>query len=440
MTCFDEKLNNDRLNENRLKAAVNASAAPVPEEFIRNTERMIDRLPRKERYIVKTKLSAGLVLAILLCLLAVTAVAAVLLTGPELVEQEVLPMALENDTGAVNDTFTNEELKQIVALAEENGISLSASILRALEKGEGYWEEEVIMSLAKSQFGPYPGQWTLEEQWWFEEVIVTIGYKDYNRCRIPGAGETPIEGELTYEEAYAKAKAHIATQGYDASLLDDRTRYALWRSYYADQTSDGSILEPWWYFWFEPLDMDLPEFILEMDVKGNLTAFTHKPGLSEALASGTATFYELYDLYYNKYGTFADWTPEIFVSFKEAVDTIDAGKYEHYKVVQAFQATEFILPPEGALTGSQASDLAMAAVNRPDTNPGGAACILDGHRAIWKIMLYENSEAAWKVEVDCMTGEVLNVQPRSETGGTWQFYVPMSVEITIPTPNPEGNG
>ena len=420
--------------DKRLKAAVQASAAPVPEDFLRTTEQMIDRLPRKERIIVRNKLSFGLALAIILCMLTLTAVAAVLLTSQELVEQEVLPMALENDTSTINDTFTNEELQRIVALAEENGIALSSRIMTALEKGEGYWEEEVIMSLAKAQFGPYPGQWTLEEQYWFEEMVVAVGFKEYNRCHIPG------EGEMSYEEAYAKAKGHIEVQGYDASLLDDRTKYALWRSCYADPDDETGGVHIWWYFWFEPMDADLPEFILYMDASGGLTDFQDRPGLSETLASGTATFYELYDLYYTQHGTFADWSPEVFVAFREDLQFIDSSKYQHYPAVLAFQATTFILPPEGALTAEQASELAMQAVNRPDTAPGGAACLLDNGRAIWKIMLYEDSVASWKIEVDCMTGEVLNIHPASETGGTWQFYVPMSVEVTIPTPNPDGNG
>ena len=419
--------------DERLKAAVTASAAPVPEDFLQTTAQMIEHLPRKERIIVRNKLSFGLVLAIILCMLTLTAVAAVLLTGQELVETEVLPMALENDTSTINDTFTNEELAHIVALAEENGIKLSDRILRALEKGEGYWEEEVIMSLAKSQFGPYPGQWTLEEQYWFEETVVAIGFKDYNRCHIP------TEGEMSYEEAYTKAKGHIESQGYDISHLDDRTKYALWRSCYADP-DDANIVHIWWNFWFEPLDADLPEFDLNMDASGGLTAFRHQPGLSEALASGTASFYELYDMYYAQCGTFADWSPEIFVAFQEDLQSIDADDYHHYKAVLAFKASTFILPPEGSLTAEQAYDLALQAVSRPDTTPGGAACLLDDGRAIWKIMLYEKGVASWKVEVDCMTGKVLNVHPASEHGGAWQFYVPMSVEVTIPTPNPEGLG
>ena len=99
----------------------------------------------------------------------------------------------------VNTAFSNEELQHIVALAEENGITLSDNIFRALENGEGYWEEEVIMSLAKAQFGPQPGQWTIEQQYWFGEMDVAIGFVDVNHNCLPG------EGDLTYEEAYARA-------------------------------------------------------------------------------------------------------------------------------------------------------------------------------------------------------------------------------------------
>lgn len=42
------------------------------------------------------------------------------------------------------------------------------------------------MAYAKSLFGPYPGQWTLEQQCWFEDAVVAIGYKDYNAARVPG--------------------------------------------------------------------------------------------------------------------------------------------------------------------------------------------------------------------------------------------------------------
>lgn len=604
MTRIDEMLSDEQL-----KAAVNASAASVPEDFIWNTERMIDHLPRKERYIVRSKLSVGLVLTIILCMLTVTAVAAVLLTGWELVEQEVLPMALENDSahapllftneelqyiaalaeengvtlsedtmlalkngldmqerdailqlayddfgpdpmlwtleeqywfhealvqlgvqkvndhllpgegdlteaealakafeyvtaqpderkaylndpaaytlhrsyqmsyhtdgspaGAmwrfgfmekegvshyevlmdstgeriavrwedmseyeVNSKFSNDELARIVALAEENGITLSDNILRALEKGEGYWEEEVIMSLAKAQFGPYPGQWTLEEQYWFEETMVSIGFKDYNQCRVPGA--SGAEGELTYEEAYAKAKNYIIAHGWesDTSALDDREKYGLWRSYNAVHDEDGNILEPDWYFWFEPKDVNLPEYIVELDKSGNLTNLGHTAGLEERLAAGEIASYEVQDVFTTVYGSVPDWSPEVFVAYADALRR--AGSSNSYT------DTNYILPPEGALTSEQAIEIAVQLIGGNEIRVGGAYCFEVDGRAVWKVTIASDSNRiSDMVEMDCMTGEILTVYETDPDGGAEQFYIPKSVWDAIPAPNPEGNG
>lgn len=608
----------DQLSEERLKSAVNASAAPVPESFIWNTEQMIDRLPRKERYIVRNKLSVGLVLTIILCMLTVTAVAAALLTGWELVEQEVLPMALENDSGSaapliftneelqyiaalaeengvtlgenvmlalengldvlekevfldlaysdfgpvpmqwtleeqywfgeamvklglqkqnphllpgegdlteeealrfalahatrqpdddrkaylsdpaaytlhrsyqmsynhidgtptspmwlfgflekdgpsyyqvlmdqqggyigvmwedtteyegVNAAFSHEELARIAALAEENGIVLKDSILRALEKGEGYWEEEVIMDLAKSQFGPYPGQWTLEEQYWFEETLITIGFQDYNQCRVPG------EGELTYEEACAKAIGYFMDEGWltDPSILEDRTKYSLWRSYLAERLEDGSSADPMWHFQFAPRDINLPTLSVTMDHRGEVDGIGRMPGLEEQLAAGTLRWYEVQDRFTDVYGSLPTWTPEVFVAYVDALGRSDLTNIS--KGTQAYLNTKYILPPEGALTSDQATEISLARLN-PDSSGeiriGGIYCFEVDGRALWKVTIALNSSRiSDMVELDCMTGEIVHMYKTDDEGGAVQFYVPKVVRDAIPTPNPEGNG
>lgn len=593
--------------DDQLRAAVNASAASVPEDFIRNTERMIDHLPRKERYFMRSKLSAGLVLAIILCMLAATAVAAVLLTGRELVEQEVLPMALENDSSSaapltftqeelqqiaalaeqngvtlsedtmlalkngltvlekeiildivyddlgpdpmlwtleeqywfyaamvqlgvmkvndhllpgegdlteaealakaieyvtaqpddrkaylsdpeaytlhrsykmayhqdgspseplwhfgfmqkngpsyyevlmdaqgnriavmwrdmtehanVNDKFSNAELASIVALAEENGITLSDDILSSLEKGEGYWEEEVIMSLAKAQFGPYPGQWTLEEQYWFEETVVSIGFKDYNQCRIPG------EGELTYEEAYAKAVQYLMDEGWltDPAILEDRTKYELWRSYLAVRHEDGTIDAPVWNFRFEPREINLPMLSVSMDHTGEMTGIGRMPGLDERLAAGEIASYEVQDMFTTVYGSVPGWPPEAFVKYADALRRVG--------ISNSYTKANYILPPEGALTSEQAIDIAVKLIGGEEIRVGGAYCFEVDGRAVWKVTIASDSNRiSDMVEMDCMTGEILTVYETDPDGSAVQFYIPKSVWEATPTPNPEGNG
>lgn len=595
--------------DEQLKAAVRASAAPVPEDFLWNTEQMINRLPRKERIIVRNKLSFGLILAIILCTLTLTAVAAVLLTSQELVETEVLPMAIDNDSGAmpsfteeeiqfiaalaekngvslsdttlqdmqdglmrlsydaaeemapnpfgpepmtwplaeqywfheamvqlgrektndhlipsegdltvdeaiaralelatrqpdeynrkeylkdpanytvtcsyqkaldvrgnplekawligfmekngpswtqvlmdgtggriavfwqdtteradVNTAFSNEELQHIVALAEENGITLSDNILRALENGEGYWEEEVIMSLAKAQFGPQPGQWTIEQQYWFGEMDVAIGFVDVNHNCLPG------EGDLTYEEAYARAVQLLQAEGWvdDPAWLEDRTQFALTRTFNMwEEYGD----EPMWYFYFDPRQIDLPLFTVLMTRSGEVESVGRRPGLSEQLENGMPAN-SVRDMFNHVYGN--DWSPEVYVAYVEALRKSDLSRAS--KAVQAYLATDYILPPEGALTSEEAIAIAAEHIGSESILSASTVCFqLDG-RAVWKAILdYDGLRPSDMVEMDALTGEILDAYPAKSPSTIVQYNVPRRVyeSPALGTPNPEGNG
>ncbi len=607
--------------DNRIKAAIRAEAAPVPEDFLWKTEQMIDRLPRKERIIVRNKLSVGLILTIILCMLTLTAVAAALLTGWELVQQEVLPMAVENDSGSapltftseqlqyiadlaarngvtlgentrlalengldiredelvrelaynafgpeplywsleeqywfheamvqlgvqktndhllpgkddltekeaialalehlsrqpdeydrknylddpdnytvtrsyqkandvhgnpvekawligfvekdgpswyqvlmdgegkrigvfwqdmtersdVNTTFSNEELARIVALAEDNGITLSDNILRALEMGEGYWEQEVIMALAKAQFGPIPGQWTIEEQYWFEEMMIAIGFKEVNCCRLPA------EGEMTYEDAYARAVALLQAEGWvdDPAWLDDRTLFDLHRTY---EVSEEFGDEPMWNFIFEPKQLDLPTLSVLMTATGEVEGIGRMPGLSEQLAAGMPAI-SVIDVFTDVYGSVPSWTPEVFVAYVEALRQSDLSRSSQN--VRLYLATEYILPPEGALTSEEAIAIAVQHLcgdSAASIRVGGAYCFrVDGGQpgsggARWKITIaLDNNRISDMVELDAMTGEILEAYKTDPDGNGIQFYIPRQVyEAPIPaTPEPPSFG
>ena len=73
---------------------------------------------------MKKRLSIGLVLALLLCLLTLGALAAALLSGQEIIEGHLVPMAQENEKNKPlgdEQVFTNAQLKQVLLLAEEGG-------------------------------------------------------------------------------------------------------------------------------------------------------------------------------------------------------------------------------------------------------------------------------------------------------------------------------
>ncbi len=138
--------------------------------------------------------------------------------GRKFIEQTVVPMARANDTAqGVCETFTNDELVAIRQALEESGMKC-ADLDDMIAAGEGDWEEEVIMSLARETFGSVFYQWTAEQKWWFEEQAVAIGYKEKNPMLAPG------EDDMTEQEAKAHAAQLLAGEfGVTLPTEDDET-------------------------------------------------------------------------------------------------------------------------------------------------------------------------------------------------------------------------
>ncbi|MBR2054707.1 MAG: hypothetical protein IJ968_07450 [Clostridia bacterium] len=116
---------------------------------------------------MKKKLSLGLILILILLLASLSALAVSLLTGQEVVEQNAVPLALGNDTDVrPTETFSHDELVQLVETAAENGITLdeNSHIMLALQNGEGYWEEEAIMAICREAFDGLYYEWTVEQR------------------------------------------------------------------------------------------------------------------------------------------------------------------------------------------------------------------------------------------------------------------------------------
>ena len=177
---------------------------------------------------VKKKLSAGLILAIVILLIAVTALAVALLSPKEVVEQVAVPMAQKNDRDwRVETDFTPDELAAFIRECNENGIDLDENdaIMKAFRNGQGYNEQEAIMAVCRTAFGGTYGEWTIAEQHWFQDVMVAIGWAEQNYVALPGPDD------LTEEEARARLIAAIREK-FGADLpLEDKTQYETSLSY-----------------------------------------------------------------------------------------------------------------------------------------------------------------------------------------------------------------
>lgn len=289
------------------------------------------------------------------------------------------------------------------------------------------------MSLAKAQFGPYPGQWTIEEQYWFEEMMIAIGFKEVNYCRLPA------EGEMTYEEAYARAVQLLQAEGWvdDPAWLDDRTLFSLTRTF---EISEEFGNEPMWYFYFEPQQIDLPTLSVLMTYQGEMESIGRMPGLSEQLENGIPAI-SVIDVFTDVYGSSPSWTPEVYIAYVDALRKSDLSRGS--TAVQAYLSTEYILPPEGALTGEEAIAIAKKYIGGEDIRTASTVCFqLDG-RPIWKVVLsYDGLRPSDMVEMDCLTGEILDVYQAETPGHSVQYYVPRRVyeSPTTVTPEPPSYG
>ena len=198
--------------------------------------------------VMKHKLKTGLVLALVLVLVSAVAVAAVLLSQREIVEQVAVPMAQENDTGVVaTQDYSPEQLAHLIQTLNENGFTLEENntLMQILKSGQGYNEEETIMEICRQAFGGNYGTWTLEQQDWFNSILTDIGYFDEHIPNLPG------EGNMTYEQAEAYAFAALKAEFGDSLDPSDRESYILDRGFWRGDED----IPAYWDFTLFPKDI-----------------------------------------------------------------------------------------------------------------------------------------------------------------------------------------
>lgn len=134
--------------------------------------------------------------------------------------------------------------------------------------------------------------------------------------------------------------------------------------------------------------------------------------------------------YLNTYGKWWDYSQELWLEYAAATR---AASPDSSSTAQAIAATEYILPPEGALSHEEAAAIAISTANpAAQARPLMPCFMLDG-RAVYKVILYvpgANSSTYDTVEMDALTGEVLGVYPflLVEAG---YLFVPNKVWVAV---------
>ena len=184
-------------------------------------------------YRAKRKLTVGWVVAVTLMLLTVTAVAAILLSGKDFVNQYLVPMSQQTE----DVKWTDEEMKQILMLAEENGVEITEDIREALESSDAVYKEELLRMFMKIDLGFYPATWPLEEQVWYDELLFKYGMKEEITRFMP------TEGEISEQEALDIAEKYVL-ENWSVDISEGQyTRYVQYMLSLDDES--GAVNKRW---------------------------------------------------------------------------------------------------------------------------------------------------------------------------------------------------
>ena len=183
-------------------------------------------------YKVKRKLTVGWVFALVLLLMTVTAVAAIMLSGKDFVNLFLAPMSSQTR----EDRWTEDELNQILALAEENGVEITDEIHAAMASDDPVYKEELLRLFMKIDLGFYPATWPLEEQAWYDELLVKYGLAE-KRTRF-----LPADGEIGQEEALGIARQYMLAHW----CVDvNQGEYTLYQQYMLSEDATGAPIKVW---------------------------------------------------------------------------------------------------------------------------------------------------------------------------------------------------
>lgn len=396
-------------------------------------DRIMDQIKGEKK--MKQRKPLALVIVLLLALGTVTAVAIELLTGTQIIEQMAVPLAQKNDTSTYRqESYTYEELVQLIQTLNENGITLDedSKIMQAVMNGQGYWEEEVLMAICREAFGGNFSTWSIEEKYWFDQMTVQIGFKEKNPYRVPGAGDMSIT------EAKALAVRLLEAE-YGVSLpAESDENWMLWEWFYNGWSDADGIHPSEWKFEYVNRRTNVEEYIVAFDQQGELL------DISETGFHGEQTHFDSYDLaeryFSDKYGALSDWPLEAWAEFGQAIADFVPETPRQWGFIHA----GYRLPPEGAISSDEAICIAMDEVALEGQTETMVICCTANDRPIYKVVLsihfpgHETEvkyDAVWCLELDCMTGALLDKWEYTygPNAKPLRMYVPFSMQESTPS-------
>ena len=409
------------------KEFMDAALPPIPADFERDMKELILSMPEtrseREEKNVKRKISVGLVVACALILLTATALAAVLLGGKDFVEKIMAPKAAQTPS----DSFTKEEIAEILRIAEENGLTLSDEDMYRLNHLDesGYFNEELMRRFVKTEYGFYPDAWPIEVQHWYEQMLIAVGLQEG-----PQANVLPEGDECTQEQILKIARDFIHEK-YDAAAdLDDPDKYTRFLTYRESQLGEG-LKARQWNLNYEAKDLYGADYCLALDSAGNIKNEYTVDGIlgNTHQVHGQYMYDRFMRVYGDQYG-FINWSSEILLQYQEAMkrrlETEENGHFlsQEYPILDM----TYLLPDDTMISKDAAVEKAKEACGKLDyetlySHSQMAVCMEAEGRPVWKVTLKTKGGYVF-AQLDAHTGKTL-LTDTDQAGGyaAWRSYV-----------------
>ncbi len=420
----------DELERQKFHEAIDKTLSGLQENpFLVQRVRALDQ--GKDKIMIKRKIPAGIIIAIVMLLLTATAVAAVVFSSQQFVEEVAVPNAVENDSSInVNGFYSAEQLSDMIKVLSENGITFeeNSSIMQSLHSGHSYYEEEFIMAVCAQAFGGSYYSWTLEQQDWFEGVMVEIGWYETRQVRMPG------DGNMTYEEAETFAFTALKAKFGEELEPDNRNVYRLLRSFYIDIESGGRAK---WAFTLDPLDLYHGRYSVEFfDDDPARTAFLRENALPDWTQPYTGD--ELMNAFRDVYSwNMAQWPQSIWHQFHEMMLTAqqDSSSVNDTQY-RGYQLADYPMPGEGEKELSREEAVAIAKETLRNERAVMNSAVLteyEGSRE-WLVgmMVYTDDEGAddpsdlYVIAVDSRSGEIISTRKQTLDDDECMPFVPQA--------------
>lgn len=373
----------------------------------------------KGEKVMKRKISLGLVLALVLMILAVVAVAAMLLSNKDFTSEVLAPIAQETES----NRWTKAELDEILRFADENHVLLTDDIRQRLGKAEGEYKEELMRAFVKAELGFYPATWRIEDQAWYDALLVSAGLSDVQTRFVPEGDEIP------QDQALAIAIDWIAREYGDDVDVTDEARYRRYVEYRQFIDQDGTVAPRRWYIEYEALDAALPSYLFTLSTDGRVEETQRLPGFGGA--DGQPTVDATLDHYMGQYGLHYTWTQETWLALQQELARAVAVHGHSGRLSTLLLQQTFAVPEEDSLPAEAATAAArdaligkglVTAAELAEDYQRGALYLQDASGPVWKVRFYNDNPGGdasftlYFAEVDARTGAVRSIGPYNEPG------------------------